>query len=189
MSLIGAVTATGANVNACSSDFVRLALYGFAGSESVKRLLLAHSGSNPPTATREHCEESNWSDLSAEIMQQIITLLSDQLISSCMVWPQDTRIPSVQLVCRHWHDISSTNLLVLLIILWSSCSAGHKLCFTAGPLIQATQASVVPQGCKALPCKTLKTDTQALCLCKVVKQQSQLKVVALSKGYVLLLMT
>lgn len=43
-------------------------------------------------------------------MDQIVTLLSDQLMSSSTVWPKDTRIPAVQLVCRHWHNAAKPSI-------------------------------------------------------------------------------
>ncbi|KAA6428887.1 MAG: hypothetical protein FRX49_00997 [Trebouxia sp. A1-2] len=43
-------------------------------------------------------------------MDHIVTLLSDQLILSCTVWPKDTRIPAVQLVCRHWHNAAKPSI-------------------------------------------------------------------------------
>lgn len=104
MSLISAGDAPGSDVHRRSSMCMRLAL---PNSESMKQTALAPSNANTLQKSSIGLSESDWADLSTEIMAQIVTLLSDQLMSSSMVWPKDTRIPAVQLVCRHWHDAAS----------------------------------------------------------------------------------
>lgn len=103
MSLISAAKAPGSDVHRRSSMFMRLAL---PSSDSMKQLVLAPGSAN---LQKSHTgfSESDWADLSTEIMDQIVTLLSDQLMMSSTVWPKDTRIPAVQLVCRHWHNAAS----------------------------------------------------------------------------------
>ncbi len=104
MSLISAANAPGSDVNQRSSMFMRLAL---PNSESTKQTALAPSNADKLEKINKGCLESDWADLSTEIMDQIVTLLSDQLMMSFTVWPKDTRIPALQLVCRHWHKAAS----------------------------------------------------------------------------------
>ncbi|KAL0022958.1 hypothetical protein WJX77_011578 [Trebouxia sp. C0004] len=40
-------------------------------------------------------------------MDQTVTLL---LMMSSTVWPKDTRIPAVQLVCGHWHNAAKPSI-------------------------------------------------------------------------------
>ena len=122
MSLIGAVLAAGDEPNRWSFDFLRLAASDLSKSESVKQLGFAHDTSYSPAGTKQATtENSSWSDMSPVIMGQIISLLSDQLMTSSAIWPKDTRLPSLRLVCHHWHDTSSKHL----------CS----LCFSAQQLV------------------------------------------------------
>ncbi len=104
MSLISAANAPGSDVNQRSSMFMRLAL---PNSESMKQTALAPSNVDKLEKSNTGFSESDWADLSTEIMDQIVTLLSDQLTMSSTVWPKDTRIPALQLVCRHWHNAAS----------------------------------------------------------------------------------
>ena len=104
MSLISAANAPGSDVRRRSSMFMRLAL---PNSESMKQTALAPSNADKLQKSNIGFSESDWADLSTEIMDQIVTLLSDQLMMSSTVWPKDTRIPAVQLLCRHWHNAAS----------------------------------------------------------------------------------
>ena len=104
MTLISAANAPGSDVHQRSSMCMRLAL---PNSESMKQTALAPSNVHNLQKNNTGPSKSDWADLSTEIMDQIVTLLSDQLMSSSTVWPKDTRIPAVQLVCRHWHNAAS----------------------------------------------------------------------------------
>ena len=74
MSLISAANAPGSDVNQRSSMFMRLALPNY---ESMKQTALAPSNVDKLKKSNIGFSESDWADLSTEIMDQIVTLLSD----------------------------------------------------------------------------------------------------------------
>ena len=104
MRLISAANAPGSDVDQRSSMFMRLAL---PNSESLKQTALAPSNVDKLEKSNIGVSESDWAALSTEIMDQIVTLLTDELMMSSKVWLKDTRIPALQLVCRHWHNAAS----------------------------------------------------------------------------------
>jgi len=93
----------------------------------MKQTALAPSNANTLQKSNIGLSESDWADLSTEIMAQIVTLLSDQLMSSSTVWPKDTRIPAVQLVCRHWHDAASECTIFSFKTVWPALYSEHLL--------------------------------------------------------------
>lgn len=51
---------------------------------------------------------SDWAALETQTLDQIILYLSNTALTASKVWPADQGLSSIQIVCRHWFNRSST---------------------------------------------------------------------------------